>query len=117
MSAGRRNGGVRDTGLKGSAPVFSALGDGIRLGLIARLVADGPMSIARLTAGTGVTRQAITKHLRVLADAGVVRGIRHGRESIWELAPQRLHEARRCLERLSKQWDDSLARLKLSVER
>jgi DNA-binding transcriptional ArsR family regulator len=74
------------------------------------------MSIARLTDGAGVTRQAITKHLHVLAEAGVVRSIRHGRESIWELEPQQLEEARRCLVLISKQWDEALGRLKLLVE-
>jgi DNA-binding transcriptional ArsR family regulator len=77
---------------------------------------DGPLSITRLTDGAGVTRQAITKHLHVLAEAGVVRSLRHGRESIWELEPQQLEEARRCLELISQQWDDSLGRLKLLVE-
>jgi DNA-binding transcriptional ArsR family regulator len=105
-----------ESGLASSAPIFAALGDETRLRLVARLCTDGPMSITRLTDGAGVTRQAITKHLHVLAEAGVVRSIRHGRESIWELEPQQLEEARRCLDLISKQWDDSLGRLKMLVE-
>ena len=88
----------------------------MRLRLVARLCADGPLSIARLTAGTRVTRQAVTKHLQVLADAGLARSARLGRESIWELEPQKLEEARRCLDRISAQWDESLGRLKALVE-
>jgi len=116
MSAKRPSAEVPESGLKSSAPIFAALGDVTRLRLVARLCADGPMSIARLTDGAGVTRQAITKHLHVLSDAGVVRSLRHGRESIWELDPRQLEEARRCLDRISQQWDESLGRLKLLVE-
>ena len=75
------------------------------------------MSIARLTAGSDVTRQAITKHLHVLADAGLVRSMRRGRERFWELELARLAEARRYLDLISKQWDAALERLKISVER
>ncbi len=100
-----------------SAPIFAALGDETRLRLVSRLCESGPTSIAKLTAGSVVTRQAITKHLVVLADAGLVRGTREGRESVWELEPRRLAEARRCLDLISKQWDDALGRLKAFVER
>lgn len=112
----RRNLAGSTPELKASAPIFAALGDETRLRLVARLCADGPMSIARLSDGAGVTRQAITKHLHVLAEAGLVRGERHGRESVWELEPQRLEEARRCLDRISQQWDEALGRLKALVE-
>ena len=70
-----------------------------------------------LTAGSGVTRQAVAKHLRVLAGAGLVRGARHGRQSIWRLERRRLEEARRSLEQISQQWDQALGKLKLFVER
>ena len=70
-----------------AAPVFAALGDATRLRLVARLCGDGPLSIARLSDGTGVTRQAITKHLNALAAAGLARDTRSGRERIWELEP------------------------------
>src|SRR5260370_42249968 len=103
--------------LKASAPVFAALGDETRLRLVSRLCEHGPLSIASLTTGSHVTRQAITKHLHVLAGAGLVRGTRDGRESVWELEPRRLEEARRYLDLVSKRWDDALARLKAFVER
>jgi DNA-binding transcriptional ArsR family regulator len=109
--------GARGPGPRGSAPIFAALGDETRLRLVVRLCAGGPMSIARLTAGADVTRQAITKHLHVLAGAGLVRGFRQGRERVWELEPAQLEEARRWLARISSQWDDALARLKTSLER
>ena len=80
------------------APVFSALGDDTRLRLIAALCAGGPVSITHLTSGTDITRQAVTKHLHVLADAGLVRGVKIGRERLWELEPARLEEARRTLD-------------------
>ena len=97
-------------------PVFAALGDETRLRLVSRLCGQGPLSIARLTEGSDVTRQAITKHLRVLADVGLVRATRDGRESVWELQPRRLEDARRTLDLISKQWDDALGRLKAFVE-
>jgi len=103
--------------LAGSAPMFAALGDETRLALVVRLCSGGPMSIARLTAGSDVTRQAITKHLRVLADAGLVRGERLGREQIWEIEPARLVDARRYLDHIAEQWDQALGRLKAAVER
>jgi DNA-binding transcriptional ArsR family regulator len=104
-------------GLKASAPIFAALGDATRLRLVTRLGSSGPMSIARLTAGTEVTRQAVTKHLRVLADAGLARGVRRGRERLWTLEPGQLQEARRYLDLISRSWDERLARLKDFVER
>jgi DNA-binding transcriptional ArsR family regulator len=99
-----------------AAPVFAALGDGTRLQLVARLSSSGPLSIVHLTDGSGVTRQAVTRHLQVLSDAGLVRDYRVGRERVWELEPQRLMEARRSLERISAQWDLALGRLKNLVE-
>lgn len=96
--------------------MFAALGDETRLRLVSRLCEQGPLSIAKLTAGSDVTRQAITKHLGVLADAGLVRGTREGRERVWELEPRRLEAARRCLDLISVQWDDALGRLKALVE-
>ena len=99
-----------------SAPIFAALGDETRLRLVSRLCDDGPMSITRLTAGTDVTRQAITKHLRVMEEAGLVRSTRHGRESVWRLHQRRIEEARHYLELISKQWNDALGRLRKFVE-
>jgi DNA-binding transcriptional ArsR family regulator len=105
------------TELKGSASVFAALGDETRLRLVSRLCSDGPMSIAMLTTGFAMTRQAITKHLRVMEGAGLVRSTRHGRESVWQLEQKRLAEVHRYLQLISKEWDDTLGRLKSFVER
>lgn len=101
---------------EGSARLFAALGDETRLRLIARLCGDGPMSIAKLTAGSSVTRQAITKHLRVMEQVSLVHSSRHGRESVWRLDRRRIEEARRYLDLISKQWDDALGRLRHFVE-
>ncbi|HJR17072.1 MAG TPA: metalloregulator ArsR/SmtB family transcription factor [Gemmatimonadales bacterium] len=98
-----------------SAPVFAALGDENRLRLLARLT-SGPMSISRLTAGSGISRQGVTKHLRVLEGAGLVRGSRKGKESLWRLERRRLEEAQRSLDLISKQWDESLSKLRMFVE-
>lgn len=103
-------------GVAEAAPLFAALGDETRLALVARLCSGGPQSIARLTTGSAVTRQAITKHLDVLAGAGLVHDLRRGRERIWELDTDRLGEAGRCLDQISKQWDEALARLRKLVE-
>jgi DNA-binding transcriptional ArsR family regulator len=103
--------------LKDSVPVFAALGDETRLRLVSRLCEQGPLSITKLSEGADVTRQAITKHLHVLAEAGLVHGTRDGRENVWQLEPRRIEEARRCLHRISQQWDDALGRLRDLVER
>lgn len=108
---------MKKSALRGSAPVFAALGDETRLRLIAVLCAGGAMSIAQLTAGTDITRQAVTKHLHVLADAGLVRDVKAGRERLWEFEPAQLEAARRSLETIAQQWDRALAKLKLAVER
>lgn len=100
-----------------AAPVFAALGDQTRLTLLAKLSGGTRLSIARLTKGSAVTRQAITKHLQVLHDAGLVRGVRRGRENLFELKPKRLDEARHALDGISRQWDQALARLKSFVEK
>lgn len=103
--------------LRRRAPIFAALGDATRLGLLNKLSAGSELSIAQLTAGTPLTRQAITKHLRVLQSAGLVRNIRHGRESRFEFDARRVEEARRALDAISRQWDEALARLKEFVEK
>ena len=99
-----------------AAPVFAALGDQTRLRLVTRLGAEGPLSITRLTTGTDVTRQAVTKHLEVLAGAGLARSVPKGRERLWQLSPEPFDEVRRCLDLISRRWDESLARLKAAVE-
>lgn len=107
---------TRSSALATSAPLFAALGDETRLRLVARLCAGGPQSIAGLTAGSEVTRQAITKHLLVLAGAGLVRGVRQGRASRWELEPGRLETARRYLDLISDQWTQRLEALERHLE-
>jgi DNA-binding transcriptional ArsR family regulator len=99
-----------------AAPAFAALGDPARLQIVARLCERGPLSIVRLTDGSHISRQAITKHLNALSDAGLVRSERCGRERVWQLQPRRLAEVRRHLERISDQWDDALDRLRMLVE-
>jgi DNA-binding transcriptional ArsR family regulator len=98
------------------APVFAALGDATRLRIVARLCDGGPLSIVRLTEGARVSRQAVSKHLRALEDAGLARSGRAGRERIWELRTERLAEVRRYLDQISTQWDAALARLQRLVE-
>jgi DNA-binding transcriptional ArsR family regulator len=99
-----------------AAPLFAALGDETRFRLLVRLSAGGPGSIASLHAKSRVTRQAITKHLVVLSEAGLVRSSRRGRERIWELEPKRFADAHQYLDQISRQWDDALERLRRFVE-
>jgi DNA-binding transcriptional ArsR family regulator len=99
-----------------AAPLFAALGDDVRLYLLARLCAGGPLSISRLAEGVEVTRQAVTKHLHVLEQAGVIVGARHGRERLWQLQPAALAEARQALDVIGSQWESALNRLKAFVE-
>ena len=99
------------------AGVFAALGDETRLRLVAVLCVGGAVSIAQLTSTTDVTRQAVTKHLHVLADAGLVQHVKVGRERLWQFAPQQLDEARRSLDLIAQQWDQALGRLKRAVEK
>jgi DNA-binding transcriptional ArsR family regulator len=105
---------IRDR--KPHAVLFAAMGDKTRLALVARLSAGQPESIAQLSSGSRLTRQAITKHLRVLERAGIVRCARSGRESLFELAPQPIEEMQDYLSQVSRQWDLALARLKAFVE-
>jgi DNA-binding transcriptional ArsR family regulator len=99
------------------ALLFAALGDDTRLALVARLLSGEPASIAHLASRMPLTRQAVTKHLRVLERAGVVHSVRCGRESQFVLDPRPLHALRQYLDRVSNQWDQPLARLKSFVER
>lgn len=96
--------------------LFAALGDSTRFRIVTRLCDCGPLSIARLTQSTSVSRQAVTKHLATLEGVGLVRSGRAGRERIWELRTERLLEVRRCLEQISAQWDEALERLRALVE-
>jgi DNA-binding transcriptional ArsR family regulator len=98
------------------ARLFAALGDETRLRLVARLCDGGPASITRLTARSKITRQAITKHLRVMEKSGIVRCTRHGRETVWQLEQHGIEDARRYLDAVSARWDDALFRLRRFVE-
>src|SRR6185437_13192520 len=98
------------------APVFAALGDRTRLSIVAKLCHGESYSISQLAQGSKLTRQAITKHLRVLESAGIVHGIRAGRESRFQFDPAPIDSLRRYLDVVSEQWDQALARLKFFVE-
>jgi DNA-binding transcriptional ArsR family regulator len=103
--------------MSSASRVFAALGDPTRLGLIRRLSADGPLSITRLSQGTGVTRQAITRHLRTLEDAGLFHDAWRGRERLFALDLKRLERARTYLDEVADQWQGVARRLKAFVER
>jgi DNA-binding transcriptional ArsR family regulator len=103
--------------LAGAAVLFAALGDPTRLALLHRLSDDGPASISALADRFSMTRQGVTKHLQVLADAGVIEGTRAGREHVWTLNPARFAEARRTLDAIARGWDDALERLRAHIER
>lgn len=100
-----------------TAPIFAALGDDVRLSLVARLSRGEPLSITTLSEGLPITRQAVTKHLHVLEEAGLVSAEKAGREQMWTLETKSLDEAQRCLEIISRQWSDALGRLKAFVEK
>lgn len=97
-------------------PVFAALGDSTRLALIIRLSDGTPHSIAQLSDGLGLTRQGVTKHLRILNDAGIVASDRVGRETQFVLTPAPLRDVQSYLTQVSDQWDRALSRLKTFVE-
>jgi len=92
------------------------LGDETRLSLVGKLCGRQPYSISQLTRGSKLTRQAITKHLRVLESVGIVRSVRSGRESLFEFDPQPIEGIKEYLDVVSKQWDQALSRLKSFVE-
>jgi DNA-binding transcriptional ArsR family regulator len=101
---------------RSQAHVFAALGDETRLSLLAKLCNGQSHSISQLTGGSKLTRQAITKHLRVLEKVGIVHGVRTGRESRFEFDSQPIEEIKEYLDFVSEQWDEALARLKSFVE-
>ena len=113
----RRNRSREGVNLQAHAPRFAALGDRTRLLLVATLADGRPYSIAQLTEGSRLTRQAITKHLRVLESVGMVRSARAGRESQFKLDPQPMAELREYLDRVSADWDEALGRLQAFVEK
>jgi DNA-binding transcriptional ArsR family regulator len=105
-----------DAHLAGAALLFAALGDPTRLTLLDRLSRGGPASISTLAETFDVSRQAVTKHLTVLSEAGIIEGRRAGREHVWGMNPSRLLEAQRHLDTIARGWDDALTRLKRQVE-
>jgi DNA-binding transcriptional ArsR family regulator len=98
------------------APVFAALGDETRLLLVGRLCRGEPLSISELSQGAGLTRQAVTKHLRVLEEVDIVHGERHGRRMLFRFVPEPVRDATEYLDTVSGQWEQTLARLKAFVE-
>jgi DNA-binding transcriptional ArsR family regulator len=114
MSQKRRSGVTAER--QARARVFAALGDETRLALVTKLCAGRPYSISQLTRGSKLTRQAVTKHLRVLERAGIAHSLRTGRESRFEFDPQPLVGIKEYLEFVSEQWDQALSRLKSFVE-
>jgi DNA-binding transcriptional ArsR family regulator len=102
---------------KAKARVFAALGDKTRLALVARLCSGEPASISQLADDSKLTRQAITKHLGVLERAGIVRSTHSGRERLFRFDPEPFNDLQQYLDLVSKQWDQTLARLKSHVER
>ena len=105
-----------DKSLAGAALLFAALGDPTRLTLLRQLSDGGPASISLLAEEFSMTRQGVTKHLQVLAAAGIIDGSRQGREQVWTLNPRRLADGKRHLETIAAGWDDALARFKLLAE-
>ena len=99
-----------------AAPVFAALGDETRLALVTRLCKSGPQSIVQLTQDAKVTRQAVSKHLVLLEEAGLVRSARDGREKLWSVRTTRLGEAQRWLDQISHDWHSAIERLRILVE-
>jgi DNA-binding transcriptional ArsR family regulator len=112
----RRNRSSVTSKRRAHATVFAALGDETRLLLVAKLSGAQPRSISYLTDGSRLTRQAITKHLRVLERVKIVRSVRLGRESLFELNPAPMEEIKKYLDQVSEQWDQALARLRSFVE-
>ncbi|ALJ73901.1 ArsR/SmtB family transcription factor [Burkholderia pseudomallei] len=102
--------------LRDCAEVFAALGDETRLRIVAALCAGTALSIAQITAGTDITRQSVTQHLLVLAQAGLVHDVKAGRERRWSFDPARIDAARAALDAIGRQWDQALLRLRQAVE-
>jgi DNA-binding transcriptional ArsR family regulator len=116
MSAPEDTRQAGDVPVDRAAHVFAALGDPTRLRLVALLCTGGALSIAQLTTGTDISRQGVTKHLQVLAQAGVVRDVKAGRQRLWQLEPGQIDQARRTLELIGRQWEVALGSLKAFAE-
>jgi len=99
-----------------AAPLFDALGDANRLRIIVRLCDLGPSSTSQVTSVIPVTRQAASKHLALLENAGLVISSRRGRERIWTVRTEPLARASDYLIQLSRRWDAAVDRLRAFVE-
>lgn len=108
---------LNDSALSDPAPLFAALGDRTRLSLLTKLSDGQSRSIAGLSADGDITRQAVTKHLKILEDAGLVISTKVGRESQFAFRPEPINDIRAYLDGVSRQWDDALGRLRAFVER
>lgn len=115
-ASSKRSPPLQGAALRAAVAVFGALGDATRLRLLVTLCAGGALSIAQLTSGTDMTRQAVSKHLRILAEAGLVGDVKSGREHLWEFEPAQLQEALSSLQAIADQWDRALQRLKAALE-
>jgi DNA-binding transcriptional ArsR family regulator len=104
------------TQLTRAVPIFAALGDPVRLAIVARLCSDGPLPTITLKEQTGVSRQGVSKHLRLLQQSGLVRSAREGRDRVWRIETRRIAQARKYLALMSAQWDARLERLRSFVE-
>lgn len=102
--------------LKKAAPLFAALGDPVRLAMVTRLCQEGPLPTMRLKDTTAYSRQAVTKHLRLLERAGLVHSQRVGKDRLWRIEQERLAQVRHHLDQISAQWDATLERLRRFVE-
>lgn len=99
-----------------AAPLFAALGDRTRLGIVTRLCRYGPQNTTRLTSHVNISRQAVTKHLLALERARIIQSRRSGRERVWALRQRRLEELKACMQQISREWDAALDRLRSMVE-
>ncbi len=96
--------------------VFAALADATRLRLVERLRRAPGQSTSALGAGEPISRQAITKHLEVLAEAGLVRATRAGRERLWQLDPTPLQPVEAWITALSAEWESRFDRLEAFLQ-
>ena len=95
--------------------VFDALGDPGRRSLVEAVADRGSATATELAAELPVTRQAVAKQLTALADAGLMRATRAGRETRYEVTPQPLEDAVAWMVEVGVAWDDRLARLRASL--
>ncbi len=99
------------------ATIFAALGDPTRLSLVSKLIDGKAHSISTLASDTHISRQAVTKHLRVLENVGLVTNLKAGRESLYELDTKPLKSVQEYLAIIASEWDKSLNSLKAFVEK